>query len=169
MMQQVIDDDYVQQCFWECVFESNYTAKRRRGSSNLDKKQQKLQQVVISFFFNMKEHQQLGCVSLKNISRQSRLDMAASLLAGCDFQDTILFHVYRGFIPGHGAAKCMEAVSYDTSLSGSVQYWMGFGFCQETTHFQQDEFDVTCDHSMEPTGFEIDMHFLRGSRSLLAS
>ncbi|GKB93631.1 reverse transcriptase domain-containing protein [Tanacetum coccineum] len=41
------------------------------------------------------------------------------------------------------------------------------GFCQETTHFQQDEFDVTCDHSMEPTGFEIDMHFLRGSRSLL--
>ncbi|GJY71243.1 putative ribonuclease H-like domain-containing protein [Tanacetum coccineum] len=123
------------------------------------------------------------------------------------------------------ATKCMEAVSYDTSLSGSVQYWMGFGtceislmfrdwfltplfvpiilfydtckvppsyvmipsgrllyisvpgcctfasfglrFCQETTHFQQDEFDVTCDHSMEPTGFEIDMHFLRGSRSLL--
>ncbi|GJV90837.1 hypothetical protein Tco_1538650 [Tanacetum coccineum] len=26
---------------------------------------------------------------------------------------------------------------------------------------------ITSDHSMEPTGFEIDMHFLRGSRSLL--
>ncbi|GJS66035.1 hypothetical protein Tco_0680599 [Tanacetum coccineum] len=44
---------------------------------------------------------------------------------------------------------------------------LDYGFCQEPTHFQQDEFDVTCDHFMEPTGFEINMHFLRGSRSLL--
>ncbi|GJV07881.1 hypothetical protein Tco_1345537 [Tanacetum coccineum] len=41
------------------------------------------------------------------------------------------------------------------------------GFCPETAHFQQDEFDVTCDHFMEPT-FEIDMHFFKGeARSLL--
>ncbi|GJS91652.1 hypothetical protein Tco_0774288 [Tanacetum coccineum] len=56
-------------------------------------------------------------------------------------------------------------LSYLKRMAGPLVNLLGF--CPETTHFFSRMSSTFTDHSMEPTGFEIDMHFLRGSRSLL--
>ncbi|GKD80044.1 hypothetical protein Tco_1342665 [Tanacetum coccineum] len=111
---------------------------------------------------------------------RSLLELISQKGEECMDRGKVIVFIYQGKLV-HGSRESRslhlsgEAYAYLSPDLGFYSWYQSLvaldlgsqGFCQETTHFQQDEFDVTCDHSMEPTGFEIDMHFLRGSRSLL--